>query len=358
MSNYELYEHKKSDTVKWVLTLIAFIVVGVLLAGLIAGWFDKQEDAPVAVTEQTGAIDGGLSVTPVSANGIRLMATELSETESGNSYAVTATIEPAGALQKADWSLAWANGSSSWASGKTVTDYVTVSTSEDGGLTATVTLVKPFSEQIILTAAARGNSAKTATCTVDYRQRLIVNSLKLGDAELSTETCNLKVDLFTELTAELDYTFSEGTLAYLGQAANERNELIIGGIAFTDEFIAAYNEVNGSSTDLTRKMNRGNLGSDVENARKYDFDSGAAGQGVFDDLLGSVGLNDTTIGYLRAAVNQVGEENVFKFGIFKDTIAIVDTYVECDTWYKIGLNADSLFSETNSISVNQSGVVF
>lgn len=358
MSNYELYEHKKSDTVKWVLTLIAFIVVGVLLAGLIAGWFDKKEDAPVAVTEQTGAIDGGLSVTPVSANGIRLMATELSETESGNSYAVTATIEPAGALQKADWSLAWANGSSSWASGKTVTDYVTVSTSEDGGLTATVTLVKPFSEQIILTAAARGNSSKTAICTVDYRQRLIVNGLKLGGVELSTETCNLKVDLFTELTAELDYTFSEGTLAYLGQAANERNELIIGGIAFTDEFIAAYNEVNGSSTDLTRKMNRGNLGSDVENARKYDFDSGAAGQGVFDDLLGSVGLNDTTIGYLRAAVNQVGEENVFKFGIFKDTIAIVDTYVECDTWYKIGLNADSLFSETNSISVNQSGVVF
>ena len=72
------------------------------------------------------------------------------------SYTVTATIEPAGALQKADWSLAWANGSSSWASGKTVTDYVTVSTSEGGGLTATVTLVKPFSEQIILTAAARG----------------------------------------------------------------------------------------------------------------------------------------------------------------------------------------------------------
>lgn len=63
MSNYELYEHKKSDTVKWVLTLIAFIVVGVLLAGLIAGWFDKKDEAPAAVTEQTAAIDGGLNVT-------------------------------------------------------------------------------------------------------------------------------------------------------------------------------------------------------------------------------------------------------------------------------------------------------
>ena len=45
MSKYELYEHKKSDTVKWVLTLIAFIVVGVLIAGLIAGWFDKGDDS-------------------------------------------------------------------------------------------------------------------------------------------------------------------------------------------------------------------------------------------------------------------------------------------------------------------------
>ena len=112
MSNYELYEHKKSDTVKWVLTLIAFIVVGVLIAGLIAGWFDKGEDS-LPVQDETATIqDGGLNVTPVSANGIRLMAGErvvdagVSAQAETTSYTVTATIEPAGALQKADWSLA------------------------------------------------------------------------------------------------------------------------------------------------------------------------------------------------------------------------------------------------------------
>ena len=361
MSNYELYEHKKSDTVKWVLTLIAFIVVGVLIAGLIAGWFDKGDDS-LPVQDETATIqDGGMSVTPSAANGIRLMAAERTATDvsplAETSYTITATIEPAGALQKADWSLAWANGSSSWASGKTVTDYVTVSTSEDGGLTATVTLVKPFSEQIILTAAARGNSSKTATCTVDYQQRLVVNSLKFGNVELSAETCNFKVDLFERYYADLDFSYSEGSLACLGKGDNDYDEFITGGIAFTDEFISAYNSLNGSATDLTRKMNRGNLSSSVQSAKEFDFDAGAAGQGVFNDLL-DVGLTDTTIGYLRAAVNQVGEDNVFKFGIFKSTNAISDTYVECDTWYKIGLNADSLFSETNSISVNESGVVF
>ena len=43
MSN-ELYEHKRSDTIKWVLTLLAFILVGVMLAGIICGWFDKKDE--------------------------------------------------------------------------------------------------------------------------------------------------------------------------------------------------------------------------------------------------------------------------------------------------------------------------
>ena len=193
MSNYELYEHKKSDTVKWVLTLIAFIVVGVLIAGLIAGWFDKGEDS-LPVQDETATIqDGGMSVTPSAANGIRLMAAERTATDvsplAETSYTITATIEPASARQNANWSVAWANGSSAWATGKTVTDYVTITPTEEGSLTATLACVKPFSEQVILTVSAMGNADKTATCTVDYQQRLTVNSLKLGGGTLSTDSC-------------------------------------------------------------------------------------------------------------------------------------------------------------------------
>ena len=125
MSYNELYEHKKSDTVKWVLTLIAFIVVGVLIAGLIAGWFDKNEEVPVEQTEQTAAVDGGMSVTPTSAAGVRLMMVQAAAEVSPlaeTSYTIKATIEPASARQNANWSVAWANGSSAWATGKTVTD--------------------------------------------------------------------------------------------------------------------------------------------------------------------------------------------------------------------------------------------
>ena len=60
MSNNELYEHKRSDTVKWVLTLFAFILVGVMLAGIILGWFDKKEEPPAEEeqTEQAAVTDG------------------------------------------------------------------------------------------------------------------------------------------------------------------------------------------------------------------------------------------------------------------------------------------------------------
>ena len=59
MSNKELYEHKRSDTVKWVITLLGFILVGVMLAGIICGWFGKNEKPDIEdETEQAAIMDG------------------------------------------------------------------------------------------------------------------------------------------------------------------------------------------------------------------------------------------------------------------------------------------------------------
>lgn len=52
----ELSSHKKSDTVKWVLTLIAFILTGIMFAGIICGWFVKKEATLPTETEQTEAM--------------------------------------------------------------------------------------------------------------------------------------------------------------------------------------------------------------------------------------------------------------------------------------------------------------
>lgn len=44
LDDLELTKHKKSDTVKWILTLFGFILVGVMLAGIICGWFTPKSD--------------------------------------------------------------------------------------------------------------------------------------------------------------------------------------------------------------------------------------------------------------------------------------------------------------------------
>ena len=68
-------------------------------------------------------------------------------TQAESAYTLTATVKPEDAENKAvDWSIAFVNASSAWASGKSVTDYVTVTPSADGALTAVVTNLGEFGE--------------------------------------------------------------------------------------------------------------------------------------------------------------------------------------------------------------------
>lgn len=162
--NNELQEHKTSDKIKWILTLIAFIAVGVMLVGIILGWFDKP-DKPEEQDENQ------IVVTPQESNtAMRLNASRAAA--SGNSYTITATVTPSDATNTGVyWSIEWKNGSSSWANGKSVSDYITLSSSDNS---ATVTLKTAFGEQAIITAASESNPEVTATCTVDYVERLSI----------------------------------------------------------------------------------------------------------------------------------------------------------------------------------------
>ena len=202
-----------------------------------------------------------------------------------------------------------------------------------------------------------GNAEKTATCTVDYQQRLTVNSLKLGGGTLSTTSCGFKAQVDETHTMEIDYSYSEGTIPYLGTSEDDYNEFICAGIAFTDEFMAAYNKANGSGEDLTKRMKRVNVSSEYAHTREVEFTDGAYGNTVFYLLLDGY-LTDEVIAAMRTAIGEIGEENVFKVGIFKTDNAISSAYVECDTWYKLGLDLNTVYMATESISVNQSGVVF
>lgn len=89
-------------------------------------------------------------------------------TASDNSVTITASVYPEYATNKdVSWSLAWADASSSWATGKTVSNYVSMTSDASS---ATLTCVQAFGEQIILTASV--SSGLSATATLDFEKRL------------------------------------------------------------------------------------------------------------------------------------------------------------------------------------------
>ena len=154
--------------------------------GDIATWFNswgkgEQTEQPDEETPEEGGENGAV-LEESESNGVALMSAKIATADyeaygvsplADTAYTLTATITPSDATNKAvTYSVAWKNASSAWASGKTVTDYVTVTQATTGSLTATVTCLQPFGEQVIVTCVVTDNVDLKATCTVDYFRKL------------------------------------------------------------------------------------------------------------------------------------------------------------------------------------------
>ena len=88
-----------------------------------------------------------------------------------SAYTIEATIEPANATQTAlEWTVEFVDAANTWANGKTVTDYVTVSPYGDNG--AVVSCLQSFAAQIAVKVALAENTALRASCVCDYAKRI------------------------------------------------------------------------------------------------------------------------------------------------------------------------------------------
>lgn len=169
---------------KMAIKITSIAVAGLLLGGMIGGAIgysvasDRSFEIGSAEMEQ-----GGMLIdTENNGNGIALTSAVILAEDYDDygisplvetAYTVTASIQPAGSPDtQVDWSVAFDNPSSTWANGKDVEDYVTVSTASDGALTATISNLAAFGEQIILTCALRNDPSITAEATIDYARRL------------------------------------------------------------------------------------------------------------------------------------------------------------------------------------------
>lgn len=155
---------------------------------------------------------------------VKLISSETSTvSESGYlTQKLTATVSPKTNYNQAvNWSVSWKNAESTWATGKTVTDYVEVVPESEGSLTATVTCKQAFGEQVNVIVSSQQDSTKRATCVCDYAKRFLgFDNVKFGISEAvdnsfklvksySQDTTITSTPIFSDYTYDVSYSSSE-----------------------------------------------------------------------------------------------------------------------------------------------------
>lgn len=171
MSNQELNNHKKSDAAKWWLTLVGFILTGVILVGMMFGIITPVQNVgknpTTAEQTETSEVYEGFTTRFVNTQNVMLSAEKPVTYAANGAYVeqtLTATVMPSNATnKKVDWTVAWADGQTG-----TVTDYVTVTPASDGSTTASVKCYQAFTGNIIITVTTR-ESGFEASCIVTFK---------------------------------------------------------------------------------------------------------------------------------------------------------------------------------------------
>lgn len=164
-------------------SLLIVVMAGAVILGVGFGvygkdasqWFKPKQDAAQGEEQQPDQQpEDPTVIEAVSENGIKLMSGLATTAADGTtSKELTATVTPADAsVLNYSWSIAFANPSSTWANGKTVTDYVTVTQNSSDKLKATLTFKKRFSEQIIVSISCDLKPEVKASATVDCYKEL------------------------------------------------------------------------------------------------------------------------------------------------------------------------------------------
>jgi hypothetical protein len=299
---------------------------------------------------------GGAVIGESVENGMNLMSAKIPISEyaandisslAESAYTLTATVLPADATDKTvDWTVAFADPASEWATGKTVTDYVTVTPTSDGALTATVTCLEDFGEQIIVTVTSRNNPEAKATCTVDYRKRvesfyISIAGNVFNGAEYTTKSpINFKETLFQSVTLR-DIVFTDYTIdvEYTRMSLN---------IALTSEFREAAGL--GSSFNYY----------EIAKCSDITWTPGATTALSFDPMFASLfyGLtdDDETMQTLRDVCTSLSEH--FSFYLYWDE---ADTILNRQTFRYDGGTFNLLTfgsSSVSSVTVDPSAVTF
>lgn len=363
MSYNELHEHKRSDTVKWI---VAFTLIAILFVGMIGGYFVMTKNVelpkPDETVEETPAEENTEEPIVEAANApIRLMSvvrtvnTEnmalaaANEAKSTTSVQVTATVNPESSISDITWSLAFANPQSTWATGKKVSDYVSITyPNEENTRVVNVNCLQAFGEQITLTASAAMDPTKTASCTVDYYQRALSYN-KTGSSMLFTGNTINTSNVYSFGTWVTAIDPRAGSVVPMGYARN----LTYG----------VYSKANAGTVKLYVKASSSlaNMYSaareyvEIYDLSQYYLLSTLTGQTIYyqDDSSYKTQLNQANLNTVANRLRSLTGD----FFTLKIEISYPNTPTE--TYYEtFTLNKSSLPAGVNNVALNQSEINF
>lgn len=344
MANYNNY----NSGIGW--KIFSLFLALIIVAGVITGVVFWQKGNivfnPVEQEQPNDEEDdGGAVINEGESNGIKLMSAKISPENydeygispmADTAYQLTATITPANATNKAvDWTIAFVNPSSAWASGKTVTDYVTVTPTSNGALTANVECLQAFGEQVRVTVTSRDNTAVKANATVDYTEKLSAVKATFGSTVLSngmTKSFNLSASGQPAEVWTFDYTTSAHTIA------DEYTTTVK--ISFADGVSAVESAVGVEFTWAGETITSGMPSFD-----KTFFDN------VFVTESGAVSSNPTQYNKLVSALSA-------GVTLFEVEVSTTGEYGSKTDTYEIKVTSDGLNIRVEGIELGDTSIIF
>ena len=236
---FEFNKHKKADSIKWGVVLLAVILLTVFVVAANTegfsnwnpyGWFGEQEQVEDPAPEQelpelpdSSDVEQQAGVEIHNSPLMRMTATRTMSNDpmatSSNGITLTATVLPSTAVDKTvDWTVEFADPTATWAEGKTASDYVSVIPASDGALTATVTAIEAFGAQVKIVVTSRSNPDAQAYCLVDYGQRLNSNITWSFDNSLFATSNELTNEFGVQLIEAIKVNNGEISEEYLEAA--------------------------------------------------------------------------------------------------------------------------------------------
>ena len=207
-----LYEHKRSDKVKWI---ISFLLIFVLLAGMIGAWVMLLKPENEALPQEEIAEEELETNGTAEVRSVALAMKTAAAANGGVSKTLTATVYPSDARNKAvDWTLEWLDTEKQ----DVLSEYLTLIPSSDGANTATLTCLKAFEDEALITVTTR-EGGYIDTCRVVF----------VGDPTSLTVSCSAATTAsgsfgsYYELGVGNSYTFDltpDNAFGFVGAECN------------------------------------------------------------------------------------------------------------------------------------------